>query len=306
MADIIFAGEPGEKFGGLEAVMSRHGEPCGRVEMEMTDPEFLEKAEKAECCVIISRFHEGDLASIKAMQLVRMKKPCVKFIFITAEELTAPILTLMFNEGAYGILREPVSAEGAAQLVRQAIKKSRWEMDEAALNRDLRHTNEALNTKVERLELELSRARDLTDRLERLSYFLFSDRQFKPKTVKILLISDSAYQRNAMEGLFGGMGFTVTAAGSAEEAIPRIKSEKPHIVVSDLELPGMSGVDMAKEVKGQKGYPPVYFVILTANEDKVDYILSPETKVDDCVIKPGDTEKFYGVATKVALGILTL
>jgi len=34
--------------------------------------------------------------------------------------------------------------------------------------------------------------------------------------------------------------------------------------------------------------------------------LSPETMVDDCVIKPGDSERIYGVAAKVALGILTL
>ncbi|MBI4667539.1 MAG: response regulator [Nitrospinae bacterium] len=306
MSDVILAGDPGESFGGLEKILTGRGEAVNRLDVEITDPGFQDKMAELSSGVVISRFHEGDLASIKAMQAIRIKKPSLRFIFITGKELSAPLLTLIFNEGAYGLLPEPLSPESAYYLVKQAVKRSKWDMDEAERNRELVTLNEAMKVKTDRLEREMGRAQDIIDKMERFVYFLLSDKGFKPKAVKILFVSDSTYQRNMLEEIFSKLGFTVQGANSAEDAIGGIKEWKPDIVVSDLELPGISGVELAKEVKGKKGYPQVYFVILTAHEDKMDFILSPETMVDDCVIKPGDTENVQGMIAKILLGILVL
>lgn len=306
MADVVLAGERGENFGGLEAILADAGEAVERLDIEITEPGFHEMVAGRFCGVIVTRFHEGDLASIKAMQTIRLKKPLLKFIFITDKELHSAILTLMFNEGAYGILSEPVSKESSLQIVRQAIKRSKWDMDEATRNRELVILNDNLAKKAEKLERDAGRLRDLIEKMEKFVYFLLTDKGFKPKQVKMLFVSDSSYQRNLFEELFGRIGFNVKGVISAENAIGEIKSFEPDIVVSDLELPGMSGVDLAREVKGKKGYPRLYFVILTANEDKMDYILSPDTMVDDCVIKPGDNENFQGVVAKITMGTLAL
>ncbi|MBF0291656.1 MAG: response regulator [Nitrospinae bacterium] len=306
MVDIILAGEGGEKFGGFEAILAEVGEAFDRLDVEITDPGFQEMISARICGVIVTRFNEGDLASIKAMQTIRLKKPFLKFIFITDKELHPAILTLMFNEGAYGTIMEPLSKESSLQLVRHAIKRSKWETDEATRNRDLLVLNESLIKKVEKLERDAGRFRDIIDKMEKFVYFLLTDKGFKPKQVKILFVSDSSYQRNLFEELFGKIGFNVRGVISAESALPEIKSFEPDIVVSDLELTGMSGVEMAREVKGKKGYPRLHFVILTANEDKMDYILSPDTMVDDCVIKPGDNENVQGVVAKIAMGTLSL
>lgn len=306
MADIILAGDSGEKFGGMQAILATAGETVERLESEVTEPDFQKALSNRHSGVIVTRFCEGDLASIKAMQVIRLKKPFLKFIFITDKELHPSILTLMFNEGAYGTLLEPLTKESALQIVRHAIKRSKWETDEATRNRDLAIVNESLAKKAEKLERDIGRFRDLIEKMERFVYFLLTDKGFKPKQVKVLFVSDSSYQRNLFEELFGNIGFIVKGVISAEDAVPQIKSFKPDIVVSDLELPGMSGVDLAREVKGKKGYPKLHFVILTANEDKMDYILSPDTMVDDCVIKPGDNENIHGVVAKITMGMLTL
>lgn len=306
MADVVLAGERGEKFGGLEAVLAEAGEAVERLDIEITEPGFHVMIADRFCGVIVTRFHEGDLASIKAMQTIRLKKPCLKFIFISDKEWHSPILTLMFNEGAYGALLEPLSRESALQIVRQAIKRSKWDTDEATRNRDLVILNDNLAKKAERLERDAGRLRDILEKMERFVYFLLTDKGFKPKQVKMLFVSDSTYQRNLFEELFGKIGFNVKGVVSAENALLEIKSFEPDIVVSDLELPGMSGVDLAREVKGKKGYPRLYFVILTANGDKMDYIMSPDTMVDDCVIKPGDNENFQGVVAKITMGTLSL
>lgn len=306
MVDIILAGEGDEKFGGFEAILAEAVEAFDRLKVEITDPAFQEMIAGRICGVVVTRFNEGDLASIKAMQTIRLKKPFLKFIFITDKELHPAILTLMFNEGAYGAITEPLSKESSLQLVRHAIKRSKWETDEATRNRDLLVLNESLIKKMEKLERDAGRFRDIIEKMEKFVYFLLTDKGFKPKQVKILFVSDSSYQRNLFEELFGKIGFNVRGVISAENALPEIKSFEPDIVVSDLELTGMSGVDMAREVKGKKGYPRLHFVILTANEDKMDYILSPDTMVDDCVIKPGDNENVQGVVAKIAMGTLSL
>lgn len=306
MVDIVLAGETGEKFGGLENIFADGVEAFERLEVEITEPGFQEMIADRYCGVIVTRFYEGDLASIKAMQTIRLKKPFLKFIFITDKELHPAILTLMFNEGAYGTLMEPLSKESSLQLVKHAIKRSKWETDEATRNRDLAILNESLIKKMEKMERDAGRFRDIIEKMEKFVYFLLTDKGFKPKQVKILFVSDSSYQRNLFEELFGRIGFNVKGVISAENALPEIKSFEPDIVVSDLELTGMSGVEMAREVKGKKGYPRLHFVILTANEDKMDYILSPDTMVDDCIIKPGDNENVQGVVAKIAMGTLSL
>ncbi len=305
MADIVLAGEVKEAFGGIEPILGEANEAIERIEVEITDHDFLKRLGSRRSGVIISRFHEGDLASIKAMQTIKIKKPCLTFIFISDKELPESILTLVFNEGAYGVLQEPVSGRSAVQLIKQALKRSKWSMDEASRSSDLKVLNEKQRSRIDRLEMGLGRAVDLNEKMERLVNFLLSDKSFRTSVVKILFVSDKQYQRGLLMKLFGGMGFNVKEVTSGEEALDVIKSFRPEIVVSDLELGGMSGIELSKEVKGQKGYPYLYFIILTASADKVDFILSPETLVDDCVVKPSDQDKYHEMVAKVALGFLT-
>ncbi|MGK7346678.1 MAG: response regulator [Candidatus Nitrospinota bacterium M3_3B_026] len=306
MADIVLAGEPDEQLGGIGRILEGAGEAVERVEMEITDPAFAGRLGNRRFGVIISRFHEGDLASIKAMQSIRIDRPFLSFIFISDRDIPASVLTLMFNEGAYGALSEPLSESSAARLVKQAIKKSRWSLDEAGLKEELKRSNETLRMELEEKEKKISRLEGRAGEMERLCYFLLSDRSFRPKTIKTLFVSDSAYQRGLIEERFARAGFQVIGTDSAENALREIKNFKPDIVVSDLELPGMSGLELAREVKGGAGYPPVHFVILTAGEGRAGSVLAPGTMVDDLVIKPAGEGDYDRVVAEVSLGILRL
>lgn len=273
--------------------------------MDVTDPRFVNKMIKEDFCVILSRFNEGDLASIKAMQSIRLKRPCAQMIFIASEELSSPILTLMFNEGAFGVLSEPFSEMHAWQLIKQAIKKSRWELDGLARGEELRNINTGLREKMTRVETEASRIKEQNDKLARFVYFLLSDKYFKPENARILVVSKSEYQRNLVMDEFGSLGFKVEACACGKESLPLVKSFKPQILVSDLELPDMSGIDLAKTIKGDAEYPYLHFVITTSNPEKLDHILSPDTMVDDCVIKPTSVDKHHAMVARIALGLLS-
>lgn len=304
MADIILAGSSDESLGGVGDILTERGEKSERLELDLTHPEFVSRVAGLRPAVVLARFHEGDLASIKAMQTMRMATRCVQAIFITQKPLSAPILTLMFNEGAFGVLQEPLDAPLAWQLIRQAIKRSKWERDEMARDEELRRLNESLRQRAEKLEGEAARDHETIDRLEQLAYLLIADRGFKPQSVQALIVSNAEYQRGLLEEEFKKLGFVTHTAKTAGEAMPMIKKLSPDIVLSDLELSDMSGMEFGRKVKSEQGYPRTHFVIITSSPEKVDKIMSPETKVDDCVVKPHGGGKLYTIVARAALGLL--
>jgi len=305
MADIMLACSEGENLGGMADILKGRGEAFDLIDMEITDPRFPGK--KLDECpsVVVSRFHEGDLASVKAMQAITLEHPCVQTVFITDKQLSSAILTLLFNQGAFGVLLEPFSDTHAWQLIKQAIKKSKWNLDDMARSKELKELNESLRRRIEKVETESARTNDLADSLERLTYFLLTEKYFKINKIKVLVISGNQYQRNLVIKELSGAGFTVESTDSSTGSIPIIKKYKPNIVVSDLEMEGMNGVELAQKVKGEQGFPPLHYVIITASEDKMDYILSPETKVDDCIIKPSDAKKHYAMVARIAMGLIS-
>lgn len=305
MADVLLARSKGEDLGGVADILKTESQPFDLVEMEIADPRFSGNQLGGRPSVIISRYHDGDLASIKAMQNIRLEHPNIQMVFISDKELSSAILTLLFNQGAFGVLQEPLSETGSWQLIKQAIKRSKWNMDEMARNKELKKFNESLQRRIEKTESELTRSKDLADKLERFTHYLLTDKYFKRDKVRILVISNSQYQRNFVTGELGGAGFTVESTESSTEAVSIIKSFSPNIIVSDLEMEGISGVELAQKVKGEKGFRSLHYVIITASEDKVDYILSPETRVDDCIVKSSDSKKQYSLVARIAMGLIS-
>jgi len=67
------------------------------------------------------------------------------------------------------------------------------------------------------------------------------------------------------------------------EAIPAFHSYQPDLILLDLMLPGMSGVDICKEIRKESAVP---IVMLTAKTDTVDVVLGLESGADDYITKP--------------------
>jgi DNA-binding response OmpR family regulator len=78
-------------------------------------------------------------------------------------------------------------------------------------------------------------------------------------------------------------GFTVTTAGDGTTALAQARAVPPDLVVLDLGLPGIDGLDVACELQ-RRG--PVPIIMLTARSDEVDRILGLELGADDYLVKP--------------------
>ena len=78
-------------------------------------------------------------------------------------------------------------------------------------------------------------------------------------------------------------GFAVITAADGPSALAAARLRKPDVMVLDLGLPGMDGLDVARALRRESDVP---IVILTARDDEVDRILGLEIGADDYVIKP--------------------
>ncbi len=77
----------------------------------------------------------------------------------------------------------------------------------------------------------------------------------------VLLVDDEESVRESLSEILDGAGYTVTAASSGEEALEAAKKSPPDILVTDLRLPGMDGIDTIRSIKGLS--PAAICIVIT-------------------------------------------
>lgn len=101
---------------------------------------------------------------------------------------------------------------------------------------------------------------------------------------RILIVEDDANIRLGLEEVFSGAGYHVESCAVGTEACECVATFKPHLVVLDVMLPGMSGYDICRELRRRKVAVPV--VMLTAKGQEIDKVVGLDVGADDYVTKP--------------------
>lgn len=99
----------------------------------------------------------------------------------------------------------------------------------------------------------------------------------------ILLIDDDKLMRRSLAFNLQQAGYSASTAADAETGIEMIRQHRPDLVILDIGLPGMDGLDALKVIRDQMGVP---VILLTARRRGVDEILGLELGADDYVTKP--------------------
>jgi DNA-binding response OmpR family regulator len=107
------------------------------------------------------------------------------------------------------------------------------------------------------------------------------------KPARLLLVDDDALLRRSLSFNLEQAGYKVTAAETAEDAIAIARREKPDLVLLDIGLPGMDGLD-ALRIFREEIVSPVIF--LTARRRELDEALGLELGADDYITKPFDQD----------------
>lgn len=99
----------------------------------------------------------------------------------------------------------------------------------------------------------------------------------------VLLVEDDPTARAALNLALSRQGHQVTACATAEEGLSRLRSSRPEILVLDVMLPGMNGVELCRLLRRDETLP---IILLTALGDELDVVTGLDAGADDYVVKP--------------------
>ena len=100
---------------------------------------------------------------------------------------------------------------------------------------------------------------------------------------RILVVDDDPSLAEMLTIVLRGEGFDTAVIGDGTQALTAVRELRPDLVLLDLMLPGMNGIDVCRVLRADSGVP---IVMLTAKTDTVDVVLGLESGADDYVMKP--------------------
>ena len=103
---------------------------------------------------------------------------------------------------------------------------------------------------------------------------------------KIYIVEDEPDIRETLKYNFSNEGFKVSTAPDGEEALSNIKKVLPDVLILDLMLPGLSGLDVCKSIRADDDIRDMSIIMLTAKGEEIDRVIGFELGADDYVTKP--------------------
>ncbi|MHA5282424.1 MtrAB system response regulator MtrA [Corynebacterium sp. CQ3829_602738] len=100
---------------------------------------------------------------------------------------------------------------------------------------------------------------------------------------KILVVDDDPAINEMLTIVLEAEGFQTSSVTDGAEAVPAFRSFDPDLILLDLMLPGVNGIDICREIRKESAVP---VVMLTAKTDTVDVVLGLESGADDYITKP--------------------
>ncbi len=113
----------------------------------------------------------------------------------------------------------------------------------------------------------------------------------------ILIVEDNPLNMELAHDLLEAKGYQVREASTAQEGIDAVQTEKPDLVLMDIQLPGMDGLTATRLLREQYGPAQLLIVALTAHAMKGDDRKVLEAGCNGYISKPIDTRQF---ATQIA------
>ncbi len=100
---------------------------------------------------------------------------------------------------------------------------------------------------------------------------------------KILVVDDEKKIVNVVRGYLEQAGYNVAIAYDGQQALTAFRREKPNLVLLDLNLPCLDGLDVARTLRKESAVP---IIMLTARVEETDRLIGLELGADDYIVKP--------------------
>jgi DNA-binding response OmpR family regulator len=119
---------------------------------------------------------------------------------------------------------------------------------------------------------------------------------------KLLIVDDEPHLRMLIEQAVEDLedeGIELLFAENGEEALEKIKSEKPRLVFLDIMMPKLNGMEVCKQVKKTEELKDIHIILLTAKGQEVDRQSGLDVGADLYMTKPFDPDNLFQQAKKV-------
>ena len=100
----------------------------------------------------------------------------------------------------------------------------------------------------------------------------------------ISVVDDDESLRESLEGLLKSLGYGVEVFSSADNFLSSKALAKTNCLVLDVRMPGMSGLELQRELTGQRAKIPIIFITAHGDEDVVSRVITDGSV--DCLLKP--------------------
>lgn len=176
---------------------------------------------------------------------------------------------------------ESTKGEGAKFTVRIPLGKDLYDPDEI-----IEATDGAIISQLTLDEQKKELATELSDEKDASVEGLVGGKDgFRPR---ILIVEDNASIRRMLAELFEGL-YEVTTAVDGQDALEKVAEVSPHIVLSDVLMPRMSGIELVKQLKGNLDTCHIPVVLLTARTEIEQNLEGLKIGADDYITKPFDS-----------------
>jgi two-component system cell cycle response regulator DivK len=115
----------------------------------------------------------------------------------------------------------------------------------------------------------------------------------------ILVVDDNATNLVLMRFILEPRGYAVTTAASADEALASIATQRPRVILMDLQMPGVSGFDLTRQLKTDPATRDIVIVAVTAYAMSGDEERARAAGCDDYLTKPIDKERLRRVVADI-------
>jgi two-component system KDP operon response regulator KdpE len=104
----------------------------------------------------------------------------------------------------------------------------------------------------------------------------------------ILVVDDEPQIRRVMRTTLSSNGYTVIEAKTGEEAVEMVRSERPELVLLDVNMPGMGGIEACREIRE---HSDIAIIMLTVRNTEHEKVIALDAGADDYVVKPFSIEE---------------
>lgn len=110
---------------------------------------------------------------------------------------------------------------------------------------------------------------------------------------RILVVDDEKSIATAVSYAFKREGYIVDTASDGEEALEKVKSSRPDVIILDVMMPKLTGYEVCRKLENRRG---MGIILLTVKNDIVDKVLGLELGADDYMTKPFDVRELVARA----------